>query len=646
MKFKKLLIRNFMGVGRIDLNLDRGLFVISGKNLDDASSNSNGSGKSTIADAIFWVLYGKTARGDGADDVINKVAKKNCIVTIVVEDDGNEYEITRWRKCTDKLFKNGLKLVNVTHNINLSKNITKDTQRLIDDFLGCSSDVFVNSIYMAQDALPSFPSMSDTALKELIESAIGLDRMATIYSSVLSDLNITEAELSIAEAKLQSNQSFLELQEESIKLISEQMRKAKERLDKRIAEKQTRLSETRKHNAAVSEKIKKEEAWLETTKRSLELASLDAHKIADMRGVLRQNVEHCRERVQKYTNALRQDKQHMQSLIQAKDTAQSWLDDDEHKKCNQCGRPYDKQSYENAKNTVTEKLEKLEELISRQELFVFEKERELSSAKGSVQQIEENLASTADKLTVAQEAARVHAASVQQSSISIEKLKASIIQEAAISDEIEALKGALEPIQASLDDALKRKSDLVATVNEHSSHIKVLKGRLASLRVQKSVFGPTGVRIDILNSVTPFLNERTQYYLAYLSNNSMSAVWTTQIVNKSGNIREKFTVNVIKTLTAVPYKSLSGGEKRKARLACALALQDLVAQWRPNPFRLWIGDEIDDGLDQTGLEALMQIMKERSREEGAVMLISHHSLDDWVNDRETVVMKNGQAALE
>ncbi|TOJ96769.1 chromosome segregation protein SMC, partial [Vibrio parahaemolyticus] len=70
-------------------------------------------------------------------------------------------------------------------------------------------------------------------------------------------------------------------------------------------------------------------------------------------------------------------------------------------------------------------------------------------------------------------------------------------------------------------------------------------------------------------------------------------------------------------------------EKRKVRLATALALQDLVSSRASKPIELWIGDEIDDAVDVSGLERLMTVLEEKAKEKGTVLIVSHNQLSDW-----------------
>ena len=119
------------------------------------------------------------------------------------------------------------------------------------------------------------------------------------------------------------------------------------------------------------------------------------------------------------------------------------------------------------------------------------------------------------------------------------------------------------------------------------------------------VYGAGGVRAHILDTVTPFLNDRTREYLGALSDGNIHVTWTTLTNNAKGELKEKFSIAVTHDCGSDSFAGLSGGEKRKVRLATALALQDLVASRATKPIQLFIGDEIDDALDDAGIERLM-----------------------------------------
>ena len=115
----------------------------------------------------------------------------------------------------------------------------------------------------------------------------------------------------------------------------------------------------------------------------------------------------------------------------------------------------------------------------------------------------------------------------------------------------------------------------------------------------------------------------------------------------TGEVREKFHIDAHNdAVGTTSFGLLSGGEKRKVRLACALALQDIVASRAEKPINLLIGDEVDDALDESGLERLMGLLDEKSRERGTLLVISHNELSDWVREVCTVTRKAGQSTME
>ena len=71
----------------------------------------------------------------------------------------------------------------------------------------------------------------------------------------------------------------------------------------------------------------------------------------------------------------------------------------------------------------------------------------------------------------------------------------------------------------------------------------------------------------------------------------------------------------------------------------------MVASRAEKPIGLWIGDEIDDALDDAGLERLMGVLEKKAKERGTVMVISHHSLSDWCDQVITVKKAGGVSEI-
>ena len=106
--FKTVYIKNFLSVGEkpITVNFEKGMCLITGQNLDKPE-RSNGVGKSTIADAIHFALFGETIREIKKDLIPNYYTNGKTLVQITFDIGNDSYEIARTvNPTTTKFIKN------------------------------------------------------------------------------------------------------------------------------------------------------------------------------------------------------------------------------------------------------------------------------------------------------------------------------------------------------------------------------------------------------------------------------------------------------------------------------------------------------------------------------------------------------------
>src|SRR5210317_848762 len=103
-KVKDLTVKNFMSVGNqtqaVDFNKER-LTLVLGENLDlggDDSGARNGTGKTTIINALSYALFGQALTNIKKDNLINKNNGKAMLITIDFDCEGQSYRIERGRK--------------------------------------------------------------------------------------------------------------------------------------------------------------------------------------------------------------------------------------------------------------------------------------------------------------------------------------------------------------------------------------------------------------------------------------------------------------------------------------------------------------------------------------------------------------------
>ena len=82
-EFKSIKLANFLSVGNdvVEVSFRSGVHIITGVN-KDKEDRRNGVGKSTIADAIHFAIFGETIRELSKDFIVNSINKKNTYVEL------------------------------------------------------------------------------------------------------------------------------------------------------------------------------------------------------------------------------------------------------------------------------------------------------------------------------------------------------------------------------------------------------------------------------------------------------------------------------------------------------------------------------------------------------------------------------------
>ena len=87
--FKKISVKNFLSVGSEPVVIDfkSGLHIITGLN-KDKEDRRNGVGKSTIADAIYFAIFGDTLRELKKEHIVNNTNRENCEIILDFDIEG------------------------------------------------------------------------------------------------------------------------------------------------------------------------------------------------------------------------------------------------------------------------------------------------------------------------------------------------------------------------------------------------------------------------------------------------------------------------------------------------------------------------------------------------------------------------------
>lgn len=164
--FKHIKIENFLSLGECELKLDnRGFTLVRGVNNNkDDMAKSNGSGKSSIFEAIAWCLTGETIRG--IKDVVNMFNPGGCLVELDFDVDGQNYKLIRSKD--HKTLKTDLKIF--VNNEDRSGKGIRDSQKLLQEYLPDLTPSLVGSVILLGQGLPQrFTNNTPSGRKEVLE---------------------------------------------------------------------------------------------------------------------------------------------------------------------------------------------------------------------------------------------------------------------------------------------------------------------------------------------------------------------------------------------------------------------------------------------------------------------------------------------
>jgi DNA repair exonuclease SbcCD ATPase subunit len=206
-KLKNLTVRNFMSIGAQTqaVNFDKELLtLVLGSNLDlggDDTGSRNGTGKTTMINALSYALYGQALTNIKRENLINKTNGKNMLVTVEFEKSGNKYRIERGRKPNVlKLFINDNQL-KLAEEEDESQGDSRETQKSIEEMLEMSHTMFKHLVALNTYTEP-FLSMKAADQREVIEQLLGITLLSTKAEALKLQIKETKDQIQVEEFKI------------------------------------------------------------------------------------------------------------------------------------------------------------------------------------------------------------------------------------------------------------------------------------------------------------------------------------------------------------------------------------------------------------------------------------------------------------
>ena len=190
------------------------LTLVLGANLDlggDDTGSRNGTGKTTIVNALSYALYGQALTNIKKENLINKINGKNMLVAVEFEKDGNHYRIERGRKPNVlKLYVNDNQIKDDAAEDD-SQGDSRETQKAIEQMLGMSHTMFKHLVALNTYTEPFF-SMRAADQREIIEQLLGItllsEKAEALKTSVKDTKDLIVTENATIEATKKANENI------------------------------------------------------------------------------------------------------------------------------------------------------------------------------------------------------------------------------------------------------------------------------------------------------------------------------------------------------------------------------------------------------------------------------------------------------
>ena len=223
-QIKNLTVRNFMSVGAATQGIDfdrNDLTLVLGENLDLGGDGSrNGTGKTTIINALSYALYGQALSNIRKDNLVNKTNGKNMLVSLDFSVNGQEYRIERGRKPNVLRF-----YINNEHKAaeDEAQGDSRETQDAIERVMNMSHDMFKHVLALNTYTEP-FLSLKANDQRTIIEQLLGITLLSERADAIKELNKSTKDAIQAEEFRIRAVQEANKRIEEQIESLRKRQR--------------------------------------------------------------------------------------------------------------------------------------------------------------------------------------------------------------------------------------------------------------------------------------------------------------------------------------------------------------------------------------------------------------------------------------
>jgi DNA repair exonuclease SbcCD ATPase subunit len=680
-RFKNLTVKNFMSVGNATQGIDfdrSDLTLVLGENLDLGGDGSrNGTGKTTIINALSYALYGNALSNIRKDNLVNKTNGKNMLVSLDFFVNGTEYRIERGRKPNVLKFYVNNEAQAVTDE---AQGENRETQEAIERILGMSHDMFKHVLALNTYTEP-FLSLKANDQRTIIEQLLGITLLSERAEKIKELNKQTKDAISQEEFRVRAVQEANKRIEEQIESLQRRGGLWQKKIDSDLTYLAAQYNELVKIDIEVELQahrdlavwsakkaqqdtynalLARETAWRQKHNNEVQEAGrayLDKNRInieTELEAwtnlaAYSQTAKDISE-LEKYIARCEADEKKENKLVEK---LKAEIEELKNHKCYACGQDFHDTNHESvlsakekalqeaalqALSTNTQWIENTDALNALGELGLkptthYKTEAEAIRHSSELNSLKQTLdAKEAETNPFTEQLDELEEVVVPPQPVTHYDTEAQAIEHRSkvnnLLDQIAKKGEEKDPYTEQIEDMQKQALQVVSydKINE-LTRLQEHQDFLLKLLTSKDSF----VRKKIIEQNLSYLNQRLTHYLDRIG------------LPHTVKFQNDLTVSIEELGRELDFDNLSRGERNRLILSMSWAFRDV---WESlyHPINLLFIDElIDNGLDTSGVENALALLKKMSRERHkSIWLVSHRDeLAGRVENILRVVKENG-----